>query len=74
MKKLKILYENSNFYKEIRIVSFIERLVQCVQQKIQDQISLKLALTGLSVNLELVEQSKTLISQIENNFFLKDLM
>jgi hypothetical protein len=30
MKSLKNIYENSNFYKEARIVSFIDRLLDCI--------------------------------------------
>ena len=30
LKSLKNIYENSNFYKEARIVSFIDRLLDCI--------------------------------------------
>lgn len=35
MKSLKNIYENSNFYKEARIVSFIDRLLDCICAKIK---------------------------------------
>jgi hypothetical protein len=44
LKSLKHVYENSNFYKEARIVSFIDRLLVCVQNKIKTQCSIGLAL------------------------------
>lgn len=30
LKSLKNIYENSNFYKEARIVSFVDRLLECI--------------------------------------------
>lgn len=35
LKSLKNIYENSNFYKEARIVSFINRLLDCIINKIK---------------------------------------
>jgi hypothetical protein len=35
MKSLKSIYENSNFYKEARMVSFIDRLLECILSKIK---------------------------------------
>ena len=35
LKSLKNIYENSNFYKEARIVSFIDRLLQCILNKVK---------------------------------------
>ena len=39
MKSLKNIYENSNFYKEARIVSFIDRLLQILVSKIKKQVN-----------------------------------
>lgn len=36
LKTLKHVYENSNFYKEARIVSFVDRLLGIVQGKIKN--------------------------------------
>ena len=35
LKSLKNIYENSNFYKEARIVSFIDRLLDCIVCKVR---------------------------------------
>lgn len=35
LKSLKNIYENSNFYKEARIVSFIDRLLETIKKKLQ---------------------------------------
>lgn len=43
LKSLRNVYESSNFYKEARIVSFIDRLLQCISAKI------RLRLGGVSV-------------------------
>jgi hypothetical protein len=40
MKSLKNIYENSNFYKEARIVSFIDRLLDCIIKKIKAKTSI----------------------------------
>jgi hypothetical protein len=41
---LRHVFDNSNFYKELRIVSFFERLLVSVQSKIEGQISFEKAL------------------------------
>ena len=44
LKSLKNIYENSNFYKEARIVSFIDRLLDCIMLKFKNQMSLSLSI------------------------------
>ena len=34
LKSLKNIYENSNFYKEARIVSFVDRLLATIKRKL----------------------------------------
>ena len=43
LKSLKNIYENSNFYKEARIVSFTDRLLACIVKKIREKISINLS-------------------------------
>ncbi len=45
LKSLKNIYENSNFYKEARIVSFIDRLLECIVSKIKIKMTVSLAVT-----------------------------
>jgi hypothetical protein len=52
MKSLKNIYENSNFYKEARIVSFIDRLLLCMTQKIKDKININSAIAQGKVNYD----------------------
>jgi len=40
LKSLKNIYENSNFYKEARIVSFIDRLLDSILGKIKSKLNL----------------------------------
>lgn len=40
LKSLKNIYENSNFYKEARIVSFIDRLLETIVAKFRQKINL----------------------------------
>jgi hypothetical protein len=41
LRTCKNVYENSSFYKEARIVSFIDRLVTCLVDKIKSKISMR---------------------------------
>lgn len=41
LKTLRHVYDNSNFYREARIVSFIDRLLECVVAKLKMHISLR---------------------------------
>ena len=38
LKSLRNIYENSNFYKEARIISFIDRLLDCIVAKIKAKV------------------------------------
>jgi hypothetical protein len=44
MKSLKNIYENSNFYKEARIVSFLDRLLECIVGKIKGKVNVNLCI------------------------------
>ncbi len=44
LKSLKSIYENSNFYKEARIISFIDRLLECIIQKIKQKVSINMSI------------------------------
>lgn len=44
LKSLKNIYENSNFYKEARIVSFIDRLLECIISKIKKKVTISLSI------------------------------
>jgi len=52
LKSLKNIYDSSNFYKEARIVSFLDRLLQCVQSKIKNKVSLPKCIKGGSSNID----------------------
>lgn len=43
LKSLKNIFENSNFYKEARMVSFMDRLMEVIVQKIRVRISIPYA-------------------------------
>lgn len=71
MKSLKNIYENSNFYKEARIVSFIDRLLECIISKIKEKININAAVSqGKENNYEegfkvQVEQAKTIMQKFQ---------
>lgn len=43
LKSLKNIYQNSNFYKEARIVSFVDRLLATIQLKLRSKLNLQTA-------------------------------
>lgn len=45
LKSLKSIYENSNFYKEARIVSFVDRLLECIKKKLESKFGLSQAVS-----------------------------
>lgn len=45
LKSLKSIYENSNFYKEARIVSFVDRLLDCIKGKLAKKFGLSQAVS-----------------------------
>lgn len=40
LKSLKNIYDNSNFYKEARIVSFVDRLLDTIKAKLMKKFGL----------------------------------
>ena len=78
MKSLKNIYENSNFYKEARIVSFIDRLLQCILGKLKDKFSIGKSVmcgkTGYEKYDQQLQVAITVISKFRDNFFIADLM
>jgi len=52
LKSLKNIYDSSNFYKEARIVSFLDRLLQCVTGKIKQKLSLAKCIQKGVIKLE----------------------
>ena len=55
LKSLKNIYENSNFYKEARIVSFIDRLLDCILQKIKNKMSINVSVLRGKDNFEVYD-------------------
>jgi len=41
LKSLRNIYNNSNFYKEARIVSFVDRLLDTIKKKLMNKFSLQ---------------------------------
>jgi hypothetical protein len=56
LKSLKNIYENSNFYKEARIVSFLDRLLDCIIRKVKDRFTINLAIMRGKQDYETYEQ------------------
>lgn len=43
LKSLKNIYDNSNFYKEARIVSFVDRLLLTITAKLKNKFGLQMS-------------------------------
>jgi len=56
LKSLKNIYENSNFYKEARIVSFIDRLLTCILGKLRETFSIGTSILRGKVDYEKYDQ------------------
>ena len=66
MKSLKSIYDNSNFYKEARIVSFIDRLLDCILGKVKNAMTILNPAPAVELLPELIELSDWIIpNQIE---------
>lgn len=52
MKSLKSIYENSNFYKEARIISFVDRLLECIMQKIKQSVNVNVSILSGKADYE----------------------
>jgi len=80
MKSIKHIYENSNFYKEVRIVSLLDRLFESVIQKIKNKVSISSALRFGRKNdysffyEEHTQMGITLIKKYKEHFFIVELM
>jgi hypothetical protein len=78
LKSLKNIYENSNFYKEARIVSFIDRLLDCILLKIKERFSINKSVINGKSNFEDYDQqiqcASAVITKFKENFFVADLM
>jgi Dynein heavy chain, N-terminal region 1 len=64
LKSLKNIYENSNFYKEARIVSFIDRILDCIVSKIKMKMTITLSVTRGLKDYEVFLQDVTLAQSI----------
>jgi len=74
LKSLNSIYQNSNFYKEARIVSFIDRLLQTIRQKIEAKLSLANSVYRATRDYDQFQQeiqhAKSIIEKFIANFFI----
>jgi hypothetical protein len=80
MKSIKHIYENSNFYKEVRIVSLLDRLLENIIAKIKTHINISQALRqGRSGGFDKFADDSTqialsLIKKYAEHFFISGIM
>lgn len=74
LKTLKNIYESSNFYKEARIVSFVDRLLDCVISKIKAKVGVsKSVRDGIKSYEEYsknLEMAKSIVTKFKENLFV----
>ena len=78
LKSLKNIYENSNFYKEARIVSFVDRLLLCITDKLKNRFGVQMAvMKGVRDHesfQEEMERGQSIVDKFRENFFIAQLM
>lgn len=79
LKSLKNIYENSNFYKEARIVSFIDRLLECIVAKVKAKLGgVNVAMMRGSSDYEGYQKeliiAQTVMSKFKANLWIEQLM
>eukprot|EP00347_Sterkiella_histriomuscorum_P015094 403358341 len=78
LKSLKNIYENSNFYKEARIVSFIDRLMGTIIAKVRTRVNIPIAIQRGARDYENfqqeIQQAQTVIQKFQENFWIRELM
>lgn len=75
MKSLKNIYENSNFYKEARIISFIDRLLDCIIQKIKQKVGINLSIIAGKTDYEAysstyIQHAKSILIRFQEVSFI----
>ena len=78
LKSLKNIYENSNFYKEARIVSFVDRLLVTITNKLKNKFGLQRSIMKGIKDFENfgeeVERGISIVKKFQENFFIAQLM
>ena len=82
MKTLKNIFASSRFYKEARMVSFLDHLLQTITAKIKKRVNLAKALSEASTGHRSAESFITnqigaaneSVQKFEEGFFINDLM
>ena len=82
MRSLENIFTSSHFYKEARMVSFLDRLLDCITQKIKKQCNLakaiKLSLEeengATEFKEEVLEGANQAVTKFNENFFMKKHM
>lgn len=79
LNSLKNIYESSNFYKEARIVSFVDRLLKFITEFIKERVGLGKSIQSGINNYQYysnitIAQSKAIIQKFHEEYFVINLM
>lgn len=78
LRSLHNIYNNSNFYKEARIVSFVDRLMETIKTKMQAKMNLQASvyqgMRNYESYLKELSHGRNIVTKFIDNFFIKDLM
>ena len=68
LKSLKNIYDSSNFYKEARIVSFLDRLLQTITSKIKAEVNVPKCIKGGETDVDAMQEQINSMKQIIHKF------
>ena len=77
MSSLKSVYENSNFYKEARIISFIDHMYEGLLGKMKRELNVNRAAASHRVAEEFstsIESARAITTKFRDGFFLRSVM
>ena len=82
MRSLDNIFQSSNFYKEARMTSFLDRLLECITKKIRRQCNLSVAIKksqaeeqgATEFKEEVLEGAVQAVSKFNENFFMRKHM
>ena len=82
MKTLHHVFMSSRFYKEARMVSFLDRLLQCITAKVKKRVTLNKALaesaqgprSAKSYQQQHIQSAIEAVQKFEDGFFIRELM
>lgn len=79
LKTLKHTYNSSNFYKEARVVSFVDRLLGCIVAKIKQKCNVNMSIVwgiqGTHTDmLQQIDSARSITIKFSENLFMQEMI